>query len=298
MQGNLAEQSITNALDRIFPYEDFFDVVVIIRGGGSQSDLSCFDNYNLAFHVTQFPIPVLTGIGHEKDDSIVDLVAHTRLKTPTAVAEFILNGVEAFEERIEQIQNEVVGLTKDRLRDEKARLDRITREVSYEIRSKLESRKKDLMNMTWRFQHEIRLTLQERKHWLEKKMQRTGLLIDRFIFVKQQKLETVQDQANQIVKRKIKKEKLRLAELPELLKHRLQRKLDLENHRLELADQKAKLFDPANVLKRGYSITVYDGGLVKDLSLIKQSELITTRLYKGSLISKVLKINQSDNNDN
>ena len=91
MQGDEAEKSVIGALDRIFKYEHFFDVVVIIRGGGSRSDLGCFDSYWLACHICQFPIPVLTGIGHEQDESIADMVAHTCLKTPTAVAEFLLN---------------------------------------------------------------------------------------------------------------------------------------------------------------------------------------------------------------
>ena len=86
MQGEDAENSIIHALEDIHRYENFFDVVVIIRGGGSQADLSCFNNYRLALHVVQFPLPILTGIGHEQDETIVDLVAHSQLKTPTAVA--------------------------------------------------------------------------------------------------------------------------------------------------------------------------------------------------------------------
>ena len=76
MQGVEAVPSIIYALERIFQYEDFFDAVVIIRGGGATADLSSFDNYDLAFNITQFPLPVITGIGHEKDDTIIDLVAH------------------------------------------------------------------------------------------------------------------------------------------------------------------------------------------------------------------------------
>jgi len=91
MQGNGAEESILNALDEIYERQNEFDLVAIIRGGGSQADLSCFDSYWLAAHVAQFPLPVITGIGHDKDTSVVDLVAHTKLKTPTAVAEFIID---------------------------------------------------------------------------------------------------------------------------------------------------------------------------------------------------------------
>ena len=71
--------------------------MVLIRGGGSQLDLECFDNYNLCSHLAQFPLPIITGIGHERDETIADLVAHTKLKTPTAVAEFIIQGVSSFE---------------------------------------------------------------------------------------------------------------------------------------------------------------------------------------------------------
>lgn len=91
MQGNKVCQSIVDALDLVAEEIDRWDVVVIIRGGGAVSDLGGFDNYELAFNVAQFPLPVLTGIGHERDDTVVDYVANTRLKTPTAVAAFLID---------------------------------------------------------------------------------------------------------------------------------------------------------------------------------------------------------------
>jgi len=101
MQGSEAPQSIINALHKINKF-DKFDLVVLIRGGGSQLDLECFDNYELCTHIAQFPLPVVTGIGHERDDTIADMVAHTKLKTPTAVAEFIIQGIAAYEASIDQ----------------------------------------------------------------------------------------------------------------------------------------------------------------------------------------------------
>lgn len=90
MQGEQVEASVIKALDEIAKEMDDWDAVVIIRGGGAVSDLNSFDSYFLATNVAQFPLPVLTGIGHERDDTVVDLVAHTRLKTPTAVAAFLI----------------------------------------------------------------------------------------------------------------------------------------------------------------------------------------------------------------
>lgn len=105
MQGNQAEESIVNAMMEVFQkLEDdahAFDVLVIIRGGGAQVDLDCFDTYGIAAHIAQFPLPVITGIGHERDETVADQVAHTRMKTPTAVAEFLINGALSFDEKLE-----------------------------------------------------------------------------------------------------------------------------------------------------------------------------------------------------
>ncbi len=90
MQGAAAEDSIIAALGEIAEQYDRFDAVVLIRGGGSASDLNCFNAYRLCAHVAQFPLPVLTGIGHDKDTSVADMVAHTALKTPTAVAGWLV----------------------------------------------------------------------------------------------------------------------------------------------------------------------------------------------------------------
>ena len=89
MQGESCDESIVSALYAIAERADEFDAVAIIRGGGSTSDLECYNSYHLAFAVTQMPLPILTGIGHDKDTSVTDMVAHTPLKTPTAVAAWI-----------------------------------------------------------------------------------------------------------------------------------------------------------------------------------------------------------------
>lgn len=113
MQGDATAASIISALERIYKYERLFDCVVIIRGGGAQSDLNAFNNYDLACNITQFPLPVFTGIGHERDETIADMVAHTRLKTPTAVAEFLINHNTAFEDRLLQYRDHLFELVSE-----------------------------------------------------------------------------------------------------------------------------------------------------------------------------------------
>lgn len=118
MQGEQTESSIVAQLENIAQRESDFDAVVIIRGGGSRADLRWFDNYNIANNIAQFPLPVITGIGHDKDQSISDLVANTSVKTPTAAAEFIISVCVNFVARIEQQQENLEELVASILDEE------------------------------------------------------------------------------------------------------------------------------------------------------------------------------------
>lgn len=91
MQGDKTEYSIIDALNRIYENYENFDIVVIIRGGGGVADLSSFDSYELAVNIANFPLPVIVGIGHERDNTVIDYVAHTSVKTPTAAAAYLIN---------------------------------------------------------------------------------------------------------------------------------------------------------------------------------------------------------------
>jgi len=122
MQGQDAEGSILKALAAIRKQKSACDLVVIIRGGGSVIDLNCFDGYPLAAEVANFPLPVITGIGHQKDDTVVDIAAHTKMKTPTAVAEFLISGMRSFEENILGLENRIVTSVEELLRDEQQSL--------------------------------------------------------------------------------------------------------------------------------------------------------------------------------
>lgn len=123
MQGDRTEDSIIYALEQIYAHQELFDAVVIIRGGGATSELSSFDSYMLAASCAQFPIPIITGIGHERDETVLDMVAHTRAKTPTAVAEFLVDNMNKYMEELLSIQLSIVTSTRLRLQEETVRLN-------------------------------------------------------------------------------------------------------------------------------------------------------------------------------
>jgi exodeoxyribonuclease VII large subunit len=131
MQGDHAPKSIIAALGKIVSEEEKWDMVVIIRGGGATTDLGCFDDYELASHCAQFPLPILSGIGHTRDMSIVDMVAHTSVKTPTAAAEWL---IERVAKQVEVVNQWVVRLqraTQQAVVQEHNRLQGYLQRMSY-----------------------------------------------------------------------------------------------------------------------------------------------------------------------
>ncbi len=126
MQGAAAEDSIVSALCKVAARPEQFDAVVMIRGGGSRSDLTCFDSYRLCTYVAQFPLPVLTGIGHDKDTSVADLVAHTALKTPTAVAGWLVDRMADAEGQLDVAALQLHDAVQTMLHDVTVRLERFS----------------------------------------------------------------------------------------------------------------------------------------------------------------------------
>ena len=122
MQGESTEDSVIEALDRIYKDEDKFDVVVIIRGGGATSDLSGFDTLSLAENVANFPLPIIVGIGHNRDESVLDLVANMSVKTPTAAAAFLIDRLAAVAARVDAAATSLSKYVTNRIEQEKSRI--------------------------------------------------------------------------------------------------------------------------------------------------------------------------------
>ncbi len=129
MQGERVEQSIIAALDKINARCDDFDCVVIIRGGGATSDMSGFDTLALAENVANFPLPVITGIGHDRDESVLDMVANTRVKTPTAAAALLISRLKATADRIERCGETIAHTVKRRMESEHIRMERMAERI-------------------------------------------------------------------------------------------------------------------------------------------------------------------------
>lgn len=137
MQGDQAENSIIAALEKIYANADIFDVVVIIRGGGATTDLSCFDSYNLALNCAQFPLPVITGIGHQRDNTVLDMVANTSVKTPTAAAALLTEKMQEAEAGLLTVAEEIFSLINEKIVMENRKTDNFKWKIKSLLISKI-----------------------------------------------------------------------------------------------------------------------------------------------------------------
>lgn len=258
MQGEKTEESIVQALDQVSIYSDYFDAVVIIRGGGSASDLNCFDSYTLAAHCAQFPIPVITGIGHERDDSIVDMVAHTRMKTPTAVAAFLISLMDEQAETLNELQQTLCtgsgGIIQSLQNDLMLLTTKLPVSVTWQIernRNKLLSLKSDLSG--------------------------ASLLI-----LKQQSLLSEFRQLLQnAVSKKVMDQNNLLKETKQTILNVAQSQFTEKRQAVELLEQFVRLASPDYILKRGYTLTLKNGKIVKKAAELKTGDEITTQFSDG-----------------
>ncbi len=167
MQGRGVEESVIAALEQIADEADQWDVVVIIRGGGATSDLSDFDSYPLAACVALMPLPVITGIGHERDETVLDHVAHTHLKTPTAVGAFLIERMVEAEARLEGLAQRIAHATSDRLSGEKQRILRLTTTLPMAFRMEISRRERGLEALLHRLSMAIRDEMQGQVHRID-----------------------------------------------------------------------------------------------------------------------------------
>ena len=219
MQGEQVEQSIIEALNRIYHDIDNFDCVVIIRGGGATADLSGFDTLALAENVAQFPLPIITGIGHDRDESVLDMVSHQRVKTPTAAAQFLIGHLDATMQRIDNCQERITRYATIKMETEHLRLARLAERIPSLfslVKTRQEARLDALAN---RVQSALVLTIEKQRH------------------------------------------------------------------QLQMLQQRAKALDPTLLLKRGYSITLHQGRVLRNATDIKPGTEIETRLEQGTIIS-------------
>ena len=287
MQGADAPRSIMGALESIYEYEDFFDAVVIIRGGGAQIDLACFDNYDLAFHVAQFPLPVVTGIGHDKDDTVTDMVAHTRMKTPTAVAEFLISGALQFAQHLTELENQFVELVNDQLEENKTRLNDAADQLKILVSQMIVAQQNRLEIAQIQLTNGTNVFLKKQKTELKQLGLETKSMTNRFVSRQNHLLSQSGNKLNYAFRGQMQKRKNQLTQVQNMVKILSLETIKSEKKNLNSIQDKLRLVDPQNILKRGYSLTLINGRIVKSIDQISKGDRLETKLSDGTVESIV-----------
>ena len=289
MQGDRAEDSIIAALEKIYDHQDFFDAVVIIRGGGASSDLSCFDSYLLAASCAQFPLPIITGIGHERDETVLDIVAHSRAKTPTAVAEFLITQMSVELETINAIQSELAIVTNELLLAEGVTLNSYQSQTAFALKSW--SKEQDALIATIKVDLKKTINLLARDStddlaYYEENLKRNVLQL-----VKEN--NSLLDNCGETLKRSIsylvKKDSQTLSIAGENLKKITAQILKSEEQNIDILEKHLSLMSPHTILKKGYSLTFLNNKVVKDAKALKNGDRLETLFAEGKTISIVEK---------
>lgn len=243
MQGEQVEPTIIAALNQINLHVDRFDVVVIIRGGGATADMSGFDTLALAENVANFPLPIITGIGHERDESVLDMISNIRVKTPTAAAAYLIDNLADVWSLIEDCQNHITTYVKYRMEQERTRLTRCAEHIPM-LFSLVKTRQEARLQQ---------LSVQMVTH------------INNYLSLCRHRLQLISTSIHPAVECRILK----------------------ESNRIEQLDIMLKSLDPQILLKRGYSITMYNGKSVRDASKLQKGNEIETLVERGKIISVV-----------
>lgn len=275
LQGDKAIQAIISQLERIKTVKQHFDVVAIIRGGGGDVGLSCYNNYNLAKTIAEFPLPVLSGIGHSTNETVTEMVSFENAITPTKLAEFLIQKFNNFAEPVQKAQEKISEKSLSLLQQEQSEFSRLLKSLQTCTRRSL-VQNQNLVNL---FAKNLMQHSKFRISNEKKSLKYTGENIKKNSYL-------FYNAARQDIK-----------QLSLFLKKESKAQLKQTEMVLNNVDQNLNNLSPENILKRGFSITQYKGKSVQSSKTLKSGDVLETVLYKGRLTSVVQKTEKPDDHE-
>ena len=263
LQGDRAILTITEQLSQIEKQLELFDCVVIIRGGGGDVGLSCYDNYELARRVATFPLPVISGIGHSTNETVTELVSFANKITPTEVAYFLIQQFHDFALKVQDLQDRCLEYVRQTCTTHHQSLEKFSKELKI-IGKQIITRQNDKIET---FSRELRLMSSQTFAYHKEK-----------IISSSRQLKLLSKQLIDIQKDNCESNKKQLLFLSQNI-------VEKQKEKLSVMEKHIALLHPDNVLKRGFSITYLNGHAITDPAELSDNQEITTKLYKGEITS-------------
>jgi len=268
MQGQQTIESISTAIDLIFSDETVFDIIVIIRGGGSKMELAVFDNYDLSYLITQLPIPVFTGIGHDRDESVLDIVANNALKTPTAVANFIIDYNNNLEAYVNSLNNRLLKSFNNYLSKEKEYTGKLGRELIYSINNLYSDETEYIFQLENKLTQKSLGCIIKNKNTLNNLKSKLQYSSAVYFTSGHHHFQSIKNNLSFKLKNLFLKQTSLLANYQQIISYS----------------------DPQNILNKGYAIVTKNGERIMDSQSLQNGDLVQITLNKGKVKADVREI--------
>jgi exodeoxyribonuclease VII large subunit len=293
VQGSNAEVEICSALSRAQQYDA--DAIVLIRGGGSRLDLEVFNAYSIALAIAQSRLPVLTGIGHESDETVADIVAHTRLKTPTAVAHFCIEHNLQFESSIQWTFERIQKELRLSLRHHRSQLELVQQGMRSSSREKLLREKHDLMRNRVGVESALKDAVFRQKTRLDQRgvrlLQLSGAVVNRAQTINR----VYQEQVDSRWRTRITQNKEKLQQANQLLVKEAGRILSVETKKLSETGAIIRMMNPEKLLKKGFALLYANGKIVAASHEFARGEALEIKTANQELGAEITHVKKKKN---
>jgi len=293
LQGDVAVASIQEQLKKIEKVKHHFDVVVIVRGGGGEVGLSCYNNFELCKSIAKFPLPVLTGIGHSTNMTVAEMVAYRNAITPTELGDFLIQSFHEFSAPVKDAIKTIRTYSKNILEQENKSLTSEVKLFKNVTTQRLNETKNHLINASTSVKTNVKFSLlRERENLINSQKLIKRSAKDLFS-IESSRISNLIETVGKSIQFELKTKKGEIERTVELLPKVIQNKLNSQKNSLQQLEQSVKLMDPIQVLKRGYSITLMAGKTITENTEIKPGKTIITKTYFGEIESEISKIKDS-----
>ena len=273
MQGDFATQTIVAQLKKIEKVKEHFDLVVIVRGGGGEVGLSCYNQYDLCAAIAQFPLPIITGIGHSTNFTVAEMIAFRNAITPTELGNFLIQSFHEFSVPVNDAVKAIRTHSASILQEEKNELNSVSRLFKSVVKENVSKNKQFVHRQQNQLSNNFRFYMLNRANGLKKNEQ------------------NVYQNAHFLLQN----QKTQLRQLTVQIPNDVKTLLTLTENKINLLEKSVALMDPIHVLKRGYSITTINGKSIKTADLLRKGDKIETKTANFSLkstISEIIKENE------
>lgn len=290
LQGDIAVKSIQDQLKKIEKVKHHFDVVLIVRGGGGEVGLSCYNNFELCKSIASFPLPVLTGIGHSTNLTVAEMVAYRNAITPTELGDFLIQAFHDFAVPVKDATKTIRTYSKNILELSNKGLNSEVKLFKNVTSQRLNETKNILVNAITSVKSNVKFALHKEHENIINSQKLIKKSYKDLFLSEGVRVNSIVDSMAKSVNFELKNGKNNLERVVESLPKNIQNTIQNQKNSLQQLEQSIKLMDPIQVLKRGYSISLIDGKTINENTKIDKGTVILTKTFYNEIESEVTKI--------